>query len=78
MVRWWRHDIEDTPSDIRLTRNEALQAALVVKKCIQDLNNPFTRKLEPEAIVDTFSWQTRLVEVQSLKPTVMTDYFTHL
>ena len=56
--------------------NEALQAALVVEKYIQELNDPFARKLE--AIIDTFGWQTCLVEVQSLKPTVMTDYFTPL
>jgi hypothetical protein len=67
------YDIED---DIRPTRNEALQAALVVKKYIQELNSdPFTRKLE--AIIDTFGWQTHLVEVQSLKPMLMTDYSLH-
>ena len=71
------NDIEDdAPSDIRPTRKEALQAAFVVKKYIQDVNDPFARKLE--AIIDTFGWQTRLVEVQTLKPTVMTDYFTRL
>ena len=45
--------------------NKALQA-LVVKKYIQ----------ARAQIIDTFS--TRLVEVQSLKPTIiMTDYFTY-
>ena len=47
-------DDGDAPSDIRPTRNEALQAAPVVKKYVQELNDPFTRKLEPEAIIDTF------------------------
>jgi hypothetical protein len=65
---------DDAPSDICPTRNEALQAALVVKKYIPELNDPFTCKLE--AIIGTFGWQTRLVETQSLKPTVMTDYFS--
>ena len=71
------NDIEDdSPSDICPTCNEALQAALVVKKYIQELNNPFARKLE--GIIDTFGRQTRLMEAQALKPTVLTDYFSRI
>ena len=61
------------------TMIEALRSTpscAIVKKYIQELNDPFARKLE--AIIDTFGWQTCLVEVESLKPTVMTDYFTPL
>jgi predicted nucleotidyltransferase len=68
----------DAPSDICPTRNEALQDTLVVKEYIQELNDLFARKLE--AIIDIFGWQTRLVEAQSLKLTVMsvaTNNFTH-
>ena len=69
------NDIEDdSPSNICPTRNEVLQAALVVKKYIQELNNPFAHKLE--GIIDNFGWQMCLIETQALKPTVMTDYLS--
>ena len=53
-----------------------LQAALVVKKYIEELNNPFARKLE--GIINSFGRQMRLIEAQALKPTVMTDYFIRI
>ena len=72
------NDIEDdSPSYIiRPTRNEVLQAALVVKKYIEELNNPFARKLE--GIINSSGRQTRLIEAQALKPTVVTDYFIRI
>ena len=72
------NDIEDdSPSYIiRPTHNKVLQAALVVKKYIEELNNPFARKLE--GIINSFGRQMRLIEAQALKPTVMTDYFIRI
>ena len=69
------NDIEDDSLSyiIRPTCNEALQAAFVVKKYIEELSNLFAHKLE--GIINSFGRQTRLIEAQALKPTVMTDYF---
>jgi DDE superfamily endonuclease len=65
-------DIHDnTPR--RPTRNEALQAARVIQHYVQEVNDPFARKLE--AMVSSFGHQMRLLESQSLAPTQITDYF---
>jgi|SRR6266850_57817 len=60
---------EDCP-----TRKEALQAALVLKKYIQHINDPFARNLE--GILGLFGQQTRLTEFQNMRPTLVTDYFS--
>ena len=56
-----------------LTRSEALQAALTIQQYIQEIDDPFARKLE--AMVSSFGRQTRLLEFQTLTTTHITDYF---
>ena len=63
------------PADIRPTRKEALSAALTIQKYIQDIDDPFARQLE--GILGSFGHQTRLLEAQSMVPTLLTDFFSH-
>ncbi|KAF8265301.1 hypothetical protein EI94DRAFT_359920 [Lactarius quietus] len=55
------------------TRKEALQAALVMREYLQELNIPYARKLE--ANIFSFGYQTRHLESQSMKSTHIADYF---
>ena len=67
-------DIDGDAADIPgPTRNEALQAALMLQRYVQDLDDPFARKLE--GILSSFGRQTRLSEFKTLVPTEITDYF---
>jgi len=66
-------DEDDFSADIRPSRTEALCAARTLQKYIQDINDPFARKLE--TILASFGHQTCLAESQAMKPTVLTDYF---
>jgi len=65
---------DDACVEARPTRHEAMQAASVMKRYIDDLDDPFARKLE--AILGSFGRQMRLDEARSMVPTQMTDYFT--
>ncbi|KIK75217.1 hypothetical protein PAXRUDRAFT_173446 [Paxillus rubicundulus Ve08.2h10] len=58
-----------------LTRHEALQAMLMLKKYIGTINNPFSRKFE--VMLGSFGQQTRVAEMQDMKDTKLTDYFSH-
>jgi len=53
---------------------EAMQAASVMKRYINDLEDPFVYKLE--AILGSFGQQMCLDKARSMGPTQMTDYFT--
>ncbi|KIL65026.1 hypothetical protein M378DRAFT_162590 [Amanita muscaria Koide BX008] len=56
------------------TRREALQAALLLKRYLAAIDDPFARKME--ASLDLFVYQTRLLEARrKLNPTLLTDYF---
>ncbi|KAI0245438.1 hypothetical protein BJV78DRAFT_1138610 [Lactifluus subvellereus] len=61
--------IEDCP-----TRCEALQAASVLSRYVDHINNPGARKLE--AALGSFEWQTCLDESCSQTSTRITDYFS--
>jgi hypothetical protein len=62
---------EDCP-----TQKEALQAALILEKYVQHINDPFARNLE--GMLGLFGRQTRLTEFQNMRPTLVTDYFSCL
>lgn len=69
---------DDTPRDSTRrphpTRREALQAALLLKRYLAAIDDPFARKMETS--LDLFVYQTRLLEARrNLKPTLLTDYF---
>ena len=55
------------------SHREALAASLILQRYISDITDPFARQLE--GILTNFGRQTRLDEVNSLRPTQITDYF---
>ena len=57
----------------RPTRWEVLQAMSTIGSYIEDLNDPIACKIK--AIVGSFNMQVHLDEVNTMKPTFMTDYY---
>jgi DDE superfamily endonuclease len=57
------------------TRHELIQAALMLKKHVATLNDPFSRKFE--VMLGSFGAQTRVAGMKSAKDTRLTDYFVH-
>ncbi|KAH7924058.1 hypothetical protein BV22DRAFT_1014077 [Leucogyrophana mollusca] len=55
------------------TWNEALQAALVLRKYVGAVDDVFARKME--VMLGSFGQRTRAVEMQGFKDTKVTDYF---
>jgi hypothetical protein len=66
----------DACIEARPTCREAMQAASVMKRYIDNLDDLFACKLE--AILGSFGRQMRLDETHFMVPTQMTDYFTRL
>ncbi|KAF9228610.1 DDE-domain-containing protein [Gyrodon lividus] len=68
-------DIDNSePQAPGLTRREALQAMLMLKKYIRTINNPFSHKFE--VMLGSFGQQTHVAEMQDMKDTKLTDYFS--
>ena len=65
----------DLPVEPGPTQNEALQAVLVLKKYVQDLDDPFAHKLE--MMLGSFGQRTRIAGVWSMKDSKLTSYFAH-
>jgi hypothetical protein len=63
----------DSPMEPHLTRCEVLRALSTIGKCIEASNDPIACKLD--ALMGTFSQQLRLNETQSMRPTLVTDFF---
>ncbi|KAF9220756.1 hypothetical protein BS17DRAFT_713621 [Gyrodon lividus] len=57
-----------------LIHHKALQAMLMLKKYVRTINNPFSRKFE--VMLGSFGQQTRVAEMQDMKDTKLTDYFS--
>ncbi|KIK79619.1 hypothetical protein PAXRUDRAFT_160876 [Paxillus rubicundulus Ve08.2h10] len=55
-------------------RNEALQVALLLQRFTKDLDDPFARKLE--VMLGSFRRRTHTKEMQAMKPTKLTSYFS--
>ena len=70
---------DDMDSDLLVelgpARNEALQAVLILKRYVQDLDDPFARKLE--MMLGSFGQRTRIAGMRSMKDSKLTSYFTH-
>ena len=64
----------DSSDVVKPSCQEAITAASILQKYISDLDKPFARNLE--VMLANFSHQTQLDKVQSLRPTIITDYFT--
>ena len=64
----------DGPVESAPTRNEALQAVLLLHKYTRDLNDPFARRLE--TMLGSFRQQTQAQEMQSMRDTKLTSYFS--
>lgn len=58
-----------------LTRTEALQAVLSLRKYVATFNDPFACKLE--VMLGSFGQRTHTVEMQSMNDTKLTHYFPH-
>ncbi|KAG1756584.1 uncharacterized protein EDB91DRAFT_1261356 [Suillus paluster] len=56
------------------THHKALQAALTLRKYLGTFNEPFAHKLK--VMLGSFGQQTLAVEMQGMKDTVLTDYFS--
>ncbi|KAF9220445.1 hypothetical protein BS17DRAFT_787439 [Gyrodon lividus] len=68
-------DVDSGPVEPGSTRNEALQAALVVGKYIKDFDDPFVRKLE--SMLGLLGKRTGVLEIQTMKDTKLNGYFEH-
>ncbi|KAF8898058.1 hypothetical protein CPB84DRAFT_1781292 [Gymnopilus junonius] len=64
---------EDIPVEPRPALHDVLKASSTISRYLEDWNDPIARKME--AILGSFNRQLHLDEVNSLKPTVLTDYF---
>ncbi|OJA14623.1 hypothetical protein AZE42_13790, partial [Rhizopogon vesiculosus] len=68
-------DVEDdSPLEPCPTHHEVFQAASVINRYVEHLDDPLARKLE--AILASFGRQIHLEESRSMSPTRLTDYFT--
>jgi len=56
-------------------RNEALQAVLILKRYVQDLDDLFACKLE--MMLGSFGQRTHIAGMRSMKDSKLTSYFTH-
>jgi len=57
----------------RPTHREGLKALSTIGKCLEDSNNPIARKLD--TLLGTFNRQLRLKEIESMRSTLVTDFF---
>lgn len=64
---------ESMPIEPAPTRNEALQVALVLRKYVEELDDPFARKLE--MMLDSFGWRMRVPNTMNMKDSKLTSYF---
>ena len=64
-----------TTSEPSLTHSEALQACLLLKRYIVDMDNPAARKLE--VMLGSFGCMTQACEMQSIENCKITHFFTH-
>ena len=65
---------EDDLVDPPPTRREALQAALVITKYVEAMDEPLARTLEKD--LGSFQCLLHSVELKSMVPSRLTDYFT--
>ena len=66
---------EEVAADIpQPSRAEALSAVGTLQRYLSPMDNPFARKLE--AVLASFGRQTRLEDVESMRDSSITDYFT--
>ena len=67
-------DARDSDNELAITHREALQAVLMLRKFTKTFNDPFFRKAE--VILGSLGRRARAVEMQTMKETQLTDYFT--
>jgi hypothetical protein len=64
---------DDSPMEPRPTCREVLKALSTIRKCIEDSNDPIACKLD--ILLETFNRQLHLKETQSMRSTLVTDFF---
>jgi hypothetical protein len=67
-------DDDDLPDpEPRPTNLAVLQASATIKKFIEEINEPYARRLE--ALLSSLSHDLRLENTKALKDTLITDFF---
>lgn len=66
-------DATDTPLTPRPTRRDILAAVSTIRRFAEDMNDPIARKME--GILGSFNRQLRFDRANSMKNTVLTDFF---
>ncbi|KAJ2924193.1 hypothetical protein H1R20_g12895, partial [Candolleomyces eurysporus] len=67
-------DTDNTPDpEPRPTNLDILQASTTIKKFIEEINEPYARKLE--ALLSSLTHNLRLENTKALKDTLITDFF---
>ena len=64
---------DDTPIEPPPTRRDVLKAVSTISRYVDGMDNPTARKFE--ALLSSFNRQLRLEETQSMRGTVLTDFF---
>ncbi|KAF8511528.1 hypothetical protein JB92DRAFT_2725495 [Gautieria morchelliformis] len=64
----------DVPIEPAPTHHEALQAVLLLRRYVRDIDDPFTHKLE--MMLGSFGQRTRAAGMKNLKDGKFTSYFT--
>jgi hypothetical protein len=67
-------DARDSDDELAITHREALQAVLTLQKFTKTFNDPFFRKAE--VILGSLGRRAWAIEMQNMKDTRLTDYFT--
>ncbi|KIK76975.1 hypothetical protein PAXRUDRAFT_168231 [Paxillus rubicundulus Ve08.2h10] len=68
-------EVNGGPVEPGPTRNDTLQAALVVGKYIKDFDDPFMCKLE--SMLGLLGKRTRVLEMHTMNDTKLNGYFEH-
>ncbi|KAI6017369.1 hypothetical protein BKA83DRAFT_4059216, partial [Pisolithus microcarpus] len=63
------------PAELGPTCKEALQASLLLWEFVSDMDSPFACNLE--VMLCSFGHRTRVLSMQGMENSKITDYFTH-
>ena len=66
-------DVDDGPVEPHPTHHEVLKVVSTIGKYANDLNDPFSRKIE--ALLGSFTRQLHHEETRHMKNAVLTDFF---
>ena len=67
-------DVDKEPVEPTLSRKDVLKATSVIRRFVDDMNDPIAHQLE--TLLGSFNHQLRVEEMRSLRDSSITDYFT--